>query len=82
MNYKPKCPLIGANGNIFNLMAVATNTLKQYDMREQADEMKSRVMSSSSYGMALGILCEYVEPVSVGESLNDNEDECMNMGVS
>lgn len=33
---KPDCPLIGEDGNIFNLMGKASQTLKQCGMGEQA----------------------------------------------
>lgn len=46
---KPDCPLIGQDGNIFNLMGIAARTLKNNDMREEAAEMQKRVMNSSSY---------------------------------
>ena len=58
---KPDCPLIGQDGNIFNLMGIASRTLKNNDMREEATEMQKRVMNSSSYDEALCIsgLCKY-----------------------
>ena len=34
---KPNCPLIGADGNIFNLMGIASKTLRQNGMEEQAN---------------------------------------------
>lgn len=58
---KPKCKLIGENGNIFNLIAIASRVLRQNDMREQATEMQNRVFASGSYDEALSIICEYVE---------------------
>ena len=35
---KPDCPLIGQNGNIFNLMGIAAKTLRQNGMAEQSKE--------------------------------------------
>ena len=35
---KPKCALIGQNGNIFNLMGIASRTLKQNRMEEEAND--------------------------------------------
>ena len=58
---KPKCKLIGENGNIFNLIAIASRVLRQNDMREQANEMQNRIYASGSYDEALSIICEYVE---------------------
>lgn len=35
---KPDCPLIGQDGNIFNLMGIASRTLKQNGLADQAKE--------------------------------------------
>ena len=58
---KPRCELIGQDGNIFNLMGIASRTLKRNKMSEQATEMCNRITSSGSYEEALGIISEYVE---------------------
>ena len=52
---KPDCPLIGQDGNIFNLVGIAAITLKIIGLSEQASEMTSRVLNSGSYEEALGI---------------------------
>ncbi|MBU5474432.1 hypothetical protein [Roseburia sp. MSJ-14] len=57
---KPDCALIGEDGNIFNLIGIASHTLKRCGLTDQAKEMSSRVMSSGSYSEALGIIGEYV----------------------
>lgn len=36
---KPDCPLIGADGNIFNLLGIASRTLREHGLKEQAKEM-------------------------------------------
>ena len=59
---KPMCPIIGANGNIFNILGIASRTLKENDMADEAQEMYSRVTSSGSYEEALGIITEYITP--------------------
>ena len=64
MNGLPDCPMIGADGNVFNLMGLASRTLKQHGMADKAKEMSERVTSSGSYDAALAILTEYVNPVS------------------
>ena len=64
---KPECPLIGVDGNIFNILGLAARSLKNCGMRDAAQEMQSRVTSSGSYDEALAIICEYVEPVSEDE---------------
>lgn len=58
---KPECKLIGEDGNIFNLIGIASRTLKQNDMKDQADEMCHRVFRASSYNEALMIIGEYVD---------------------
>ena len=63
---KPECPIIGADGNIFNIMGIAARTLKSNGMADTAKEMSSRVMASDSYNSALDIMMEYVEPVEAG----------------
>ena len=59
---KPDCELIGQDGNIFNLMGIASRTLRQNGMEEQAQEMRERIMGGDcpDYSTALGIIGEYV----------------------
>ena len=72
---KPNCPLIGQNGNIFNLLGIASNTLKENDMADEAKEMRERIVFCGSYDEALGIISEYVEITSV------DEEETVEMGM-
>ena len=65
---KPDCPLIGEDGNIFNLMGIASRTLRDHGMGEQAKEMTSRIRASGSYDEALNIIGEYVNITSAEES--------------
>lgn len=58
---KPKAKLIGADGNIFNLIGIASRSLKRAGQNDKATEMSKRVMSSGSYDEALSIIMEYVE---------------------
>ena len=60
---KPSCPLIGQNGNIFHLLGLASRTLRQCGMADEAKEMQNRIMGGDchSYEEALGIISEYVE---------------------
>ena len=73
---KPNCPLIGQNGNIFNLMGITGRTLKSHGMEEQAAEMQSRIMASKRYDEALMIIDEYVNITSIDEA----DEEC-SMGM-
>ena len=40
---KPDCELIGQNGNIYNLMGIASRTLRESGMKQQAEEMFKRI---------------------------------------
>lgn len=64
---KPMCPIIGANGNIFNILGIASRTLKDNGMAEEAEEMCNRVISSGSYDEALCIITDYITPCSEEE---------------
>ena len=72
---KPKCALIGQDGNIFNLMGIASRTLKQNGMQEQAKEMNERITTSAkNYNEALCIIGEYVE-ITDEAGLEEDEEE-------
>ena len=58
---KPKCTLIGQDGNIFNLVACANKALRNADLAEQTVEMQNKVFEAVSYAEALQIIGEYVE---------------------
>ena len=58
---KPRCKLVGENGNIFNLMGIASRTLKKAGLNEEAKEMTERIFKSESYDKALQIIMEYVD---------------------
>ena len=58
---KPVCKLIGEDGNIFNLVGIASRVLRRNGMGDKANEMQNRVFSSNSYEEALSIIAEYVE---------------------
>lgn len=62
---KPDCPLIGQDGNIFNLIGIASRTLRQCGQTRQTKEMSERVFASGSYEEALAIIGEYVNITSV-----------------
>ena len=71
---KPDCELIGQDGNIFNLMGIASHTLKQNGMADEAKEMCSRVTSSGSFCEALNIIGDYVN-ITDGSEQSDDIDE-------
>ena len=59
------------DGNIFNLLGIASRTLREHGLKEQAKEMSDRVFASGSYGEALCIIGEYV-------NITDSEPEHKN----
>lgn len=72
---KPDCPLIGEDGNIFNLMGIASRVLRRHGMGEQAKEMSNRIITSGcDYNGALNIIGEYV-------NITDGSEETMTMGM-
>ena len=59
---KPKCALIGKDGNIFNLMGIASRTLKRNGMQEQSKEMIEKITTNAkSYDESIKAIEEYVE---------------------
>lgn len=78
-NQKPDCPLIGQDGNIFNLMGIASRTLRRNGMADQATEMCDRItQTAGSYYEALAIIGEYVN-ITSDENAEINENEGMVM---
>ncbi len=49
------------NGNIFNILGIAYESLKNNDMDDQAKEMLDRVMKANSHYEVSNIISEYVE---------------------
>lgn len=78
---KPDCPLIGQDGNIYNLVGIASKTLQKNGFREQAIEMRNRVFNSKSYDDALCIIGEYVNITSANENedADENEEQTLKM---
>lgn len=76
---KPDCKLIGEDGNIFNLMGIASKILRQNGMAEEAVEMRDHIRASGSYDEALCIIGEYVN-ITGGDDLDECEDESMEFG--
>ncbi len=72
---KPDCPLIGQDSNVFNLIGIASQTLRRAGMPEQANEMSSRIQTEAhSYDEALGIIMEYVNVTSVDDAPEEEMD--------
>lgn len=73
---KPDCPLIGTDGNIFNLIGIASQTLREHGMEEQAKEMFQRVTQCQSYDSALSIIGDYVNITSAQQTEEMSMDMC------
>ncbi|AWI06722.1 hypothetical protein [Clostridium drakei] len=57
---KPACKLVGENGNIFNLIGIASRALKRAGQADKAKEMSEKIMKCGSYDEALQIIMNYV----------------------
>ncbi len=74
------CPIIGADGNILNLMGIAKRTLINNDMAAQAKQMCSRIYECGSYSEALNVIGDYVnitDGSDGSEDIDDSESEVM-----
>ena len=58
---KPICKLVGQDGNIFNLLGIASKTLSKSGLTDKISKMTSEVWGCRSYSEALNIIGEYVE---------------------
>lgn len=76
---KPDCKLLGEDGNVYNLLGIASRTLRRSGLADQAKEMCDRVYSSGSYGEALCIIGDYVN-ITGDDDLDECEDESMEFG--
>ena len=61
MNTKPKCKLVGTDGNVFSIIANVSNCLKRAGMKEKAFEFQAKAIKQKSYGAVLALLSDYVE---------------------
>lgn len=58
---KPVAPLLGAEGNVYNLLCITKRTLQNAGQQEQAEEMWQRALNSRDNFKAIAIMGEYVE---------------------
>jgi len=76
--FKPKCELIGADSNIFNLIGIASRALKRVGMRDEAKKMSEEAFRCGSYDEAL---CKILEYVDVDVEDDEDEEEEINKGL-
>lgn len=72
---KPKVKLVDQDGNIFNILGIASRALKEAGYAYEAKEMQTEVFASDSYEEALAIVLQYVD-----EADDDDEYECEECG--
>ncbi|SHJ58758.1 hypothetical protein SAMN02745136_00466 [Anaerocolumna jejuensis DSM 15929] len=58
---KPICRLIGEDGNVFNLAARVSRTLKDNELPDQVQEVWDKLKECESYDHALELFMQYVE---------------------
>jgi hypothetical protein len=58
---KPKCKLIGKDGNVFALGARVSEALKRAGQHDQALEFGNKLYECKSYDQALQLMMKYVE---------------------
>ena len=67
VNLKPICKLVGEDGNVFNLIAIVRQTLKQHHLYRQLDDfdidLKLIQESGGTYDDVLALFMDYVEVV-------------------
>lgn len=58
---KPKCKLIGADGNVFNIIGLVKKALVKAGQPEKAVEFVANAFKAESYDAVLNMAGEYVE---------------------
>ena len=58
---KPKCKLVGTDGNTFALASRVSSALKKAGMKAEAIEFQQKLFRCKSYNEALCLMLEYVE---------------------
>jgi len=61
MSDKPKCRLVGQDGNVFNVIGLVKKALKESGQSDKASEFVTRAFSAKSYDEVLNMAGDYVE---------------------
>ena len=61
MSDKPKCRLVGQDGNVFNVIGLVKKALKESGQSDKASEFVTKAFSAKSYDEVLNMAGEYVE---------------------
>ena len=62
-------------------MGIASRTLKQNGLADQAKKMRDRIRESGDYYKALGVIGEYVNITSVDDAPDEGEEFEEGMGM-
>lgn len=57
---KPECQLTESDGNVFAIIGYVCRTLKRADLRDQADEFRTKAVAARSYEQVLRLCFDYV----------------------
>ena len=60
---KPKCKLVGEDGNVFNIIGSVSKSLKQAGLKTEATEFQDKAFNSGSYDEVLQLAMKYVEVI-------------------
>lgn len=58
---KPKCFLLGGDGNVFAIIGAVSRVLKKAGMHDEAEEFCERAANCYTYGEVLNLCHEYVD---------------------
>jgi len=58
---KPKCRLIGKDGNVFNIIGLVTQALERAGRKKEAEEFTDWAFIARSYDEVLILCSEYVD---------------------
>jgi len=61
MKTKPKCKLLGENGNVFNIIGRVKKALKEAGMVIEAKQFTEKAFACDSYDKVLQLTMKYVE---------------------
>lgn len=61
MSQKPRCKLIGEDGNVFNIIGRVSRSLKTAGLVEEVKEFQKKAFASKSYDEVLRLCFDYVE---------------------
>ena len=59
---KPRCKLVGKDGNVFSIIGSVARSLKEAGQKEKAKEFQEKALQCHSYDEVLALLHNYVDP--------------------